>query len=207
MHARPTRDGTQQHGSAEWPPRSSTTDTDLPQAAGSNFSSNVPLEQRHGLCSEPGQVQAQAAADDLLHDLGGAAEDRLHGLSRRQSSQSCRRTAAVDPADQGQVYPVSACRGVRAVRSGCNQKPGDRLAPWQLPEPGRGPDDRAEPAAADIPAVNANVGSPVSSSRHSCQRSSRCTMPAMAASCGRAAASRRAAISISAGVSTLTTTA
>jgi len=37
--------------------------------------------------------------------------------------------------------------------------PGDRLAAPQLPEPGRGSDDDAEPAAADIPAVDADVGS------------------------------------------------
>ena len=46
-----------------------------------------------------------------------------------------------------------------------------------------------------------------SSSRHSCHRSSGCTMPTRVASRGRAPASRRAAIKISAGVRTLTTTA
>ncbi len=48
---------------------------------------------------------------------------------------------------------------------------------------------------------------PVSSSRHSCHRSSGCTMPATAARWGRAPASRRAAIRTSAGVRTLTPTA
>jgi hypothetical protein len=51
------------------------------------------------------------------------------------------------------------------------------------------------------------TSTPVSSSRHSCHRSSGCTMPTRAASRGRAPASRRAAIRISAGVRTLTTTA
>ncbi len=37
--------------------------------------------------------------------------------------------------------------------------PGDRLAAWQLPEPRRGPDDYAEPAAADIPSVDPDVDS------------------------------------------------
>jgi hypothetical protein len=46
-----------------------------------------------------------------------------------------------------------------------------------------------------------------SSSRHSCHMASGCTMPATAARWGRAPASRRAAIRISAGVRTLTTTA
>src|SRR2546421_7437445 len=76
MHARPARDGKQQQvlrSGRQGPP---LPDTDLPQPAGSNFSSNIPLE--------PGgtdyvenlvRLQAQAAPDDLLHDLGGAAED------------------------------------------------------------------------------------------------------------------------------------
>jgi hypothetical protein len=34
---------------------------------------------------------------------------------------------------------------------GGDHAPGDRLAAWQLPEPRRGRDDDAEPAAADIP--------------------------------------------------------
>jgi hypothetical protein len=51
------------------------------------------------------------------------------------------------------------------------------------------------------------TSSPVSSSRHSCQRSSWCTMPARAARWGRAPASRCAAIRTSAGVRTLTLTA
>jgi hypothetical protein len=51
------------------------------------------------------------------------------------------------------------------------------------------------------------TSAPVSSSRHSCHGSSGCTMPATAARWGRAPASRRAAISISARVRTLTTTA
>jgi hypothetical protein len=54
---------------------------------------------------------------------------------------------------------------------------------------------------------SARTSTPVSSSRHNCHRSSGCTMPATAARCGRALASRRAAISVSAGVRTLTTTA
>jgi hypothetical protein len=33
------------------------------------------------------------------------------------------------------------------------------MAAWQLPGPRRGPDDYAEPAAADIPAVDADVDS------------------------------------------------
>jgi len=42
---------------------------------------------------------------------------------------------------------------------GGDNAPRDRLAALQLPEPRRGPDDYAEPAAADIPAVDADVDS------------------------------------------------
>jgi hypothetical protein len=41
---------------------------------------------------------------------------------------------------------------------GGDHPPWDRLAAWQLPEPGRGSDDHAEPAAADVPAVDADLG-------------------------------------------------
>jgi hypothetical protein len=51
-------------------------DTDLPQAAGSNFSSNIPLELRGtGYVENLLRLQAEAAADDLFHDLGSAAEN------------------------------------------------------------------------------------------------------------------------------------
>ena len=42
---------------------------------------------------------------------------------------------------------------------GGDHAPGDRLAAWQFPGPRRGPDDDAEPAAADIPAAEADVDS------------------------------------------------
>ncbi len=40
---------------------------------------------------------------------------------------------------------------------GGDHSPGDRLTAPQLPESRRGPDDDAEPAAADVPAVDADV--------------------------------------------------
>ena len=52
---------------------------------------------------------------------------------------------------------VSASRGVRPLRSGREHPPWDRLAAPQLPGPWCGPDDHTEPAAADIPAVDADV--------------------------------------------------
>ena len=42
---------------------------------------------------------------------------------------------------------------------GGDYAPGDRLAASQFPEPGRGPDDHAEPAAADIPAIDTDIDS------------------------------------------------
>ncbi len=42
---------------------------------------------------------------------------------------------------------------------GGDHAPGDRLTASQLPEPRRGPDNDAEPAAADIPAIGADVDS------------------------------------------------
>ena len=42
---------------------------------------------------------------------------------------------------------------------GGDHAPGDRLTAPQLPEPRRGPDDHAKPAAADIPAAGADVDS------------------------------------------------
>jgi hypothetical protein len=44
---------------------------------------------------------------------------------------------------------------------GGDHAPWDRLAASQLPGPRRGPDNDAEPAATDIPAVDADVDSPV----------------------------------------------
>jgi len=42
---------------------------------------------------------------------------------------------------------------------GGDNAPRDRLTASHLPEPGRGPDGHAEPAAADIPAAGEDVGS------------------------------------------------
>jgi len=47
---------------------------------------------------------------------------------------------------------------------GGDHPPGDSLAAWQLSGPRRGPDDHAEPKAADIPAVDTDVDSGVISS-------------------------------------------
>ena len=138
-------------------------------------------------------------------DLGGAAEDRTDAAKPPEVTVVPESNGLVLTPVKTGLRLVSASRGVRAMRSGGDNTPRDRLTASQLPEPRRGPDDHAEPAAADIPAADADIDS--SSSPHSCHRSSRCTMPATAARWGRAPASRRAAISISARVRTLTPTA
>jgi hypothetical protein len=109
------------------------------------------------------------------------------------------------PVRAGSIGSARAAAFARGELAG-EHPSGDRLAAPQFPGPWRGPDDHTEPAAADIPAVDTDVD-PVSSARHSCHRSSLCTMPATAVSWGRAPASRCAAIKISDGVRTLTTTA
>jgi hypothetical protein len=76
----------------------------------------------------------------------------------RQSSQSCRRTAGLCSRRSSSRFLWSARVTAFARCELCgDHAPGDRLAASQLPEPRRGPDDHAEPAAADIPAINADV--------------------------------------------------
>ncbi len=78
----------------------------------------------------------------------------------RQSSQSRRRAA--DQCSR-RPRPGSICSARAAAFARCDlggdHAPRDRLAAWQLPEPRCGTDDDAEPPAADIPAVGADVDS------------------------------------------------
>jgi hypothetical protein len=102
-------------------------------------------------------LETKAAADDLLHDLGGAAENR--------------QDEAEPPGPD--LVPESTRPGLRRLRPGLHlsaraampawrelgryHAPGDRLAAPQLPEPRRGPDHHTEPSAPDIPAINTDV--------------------------------------------------
>jgi hypothetical protein len=61
------------------------------------------------------------------------------------------------PVKAGSIWSARAAAFARGDL-GCDHTPGDRLAASQLPEPRRGPDD-TEPAAADVPAVGANIDS------------------------------------------------
>ena len=101
---------------------------------------------------------------------------------------------------------VSASRGTGGYELGRDHAPWDRLTAPQFPGPGRGLDDHAEPAAANIPAVNTDIDPgeliaaqpPHVLGMHDASHGRQMD---------RTPASRRAAIRTSAGVRTLTTTA
>ena len=78
----------------------------------------------------------------------------------RQRAQS-RRRAADSRSRRPRPSSIWSARAATFARChlGGDHPPGNRLAAPQLPEPRRGPDDDAEPAAADIPAVDADVDS------------------------------------------------
>ena len=62
------------------------------------------------------------------------------------------------PGKAGSIWSARAAAFARCDLGG-DPAPGDRLAALQLPEPRRGPDDYAELAAADVPAIDADVDS------------------------------------------------
>jgi NADPH:quinone reductase len=104
-----------------------------------------------------------AAAGDLLHDLGGAAEIDSTRLSRR-GSQSCgEQSGLVLPPVRARLRLVSVSRGVRAVRSGQRSRARGSSGRTATPRAAAWLRD-AEPAAADIPAFDADIDAPVSSS-------------------------------------------
>jgi len=77
----------------------------------------------------------------------------------RQNPQSCRRAA--NSCSRRSRRAPSGARAAAFARCdlGGDHAPWDRLAAPQLPGPRRGPDDHAEPATADIPAVDTDVDS------------------------------------------------
>ena len=104
------------------------------------------------------RLQAEAAAEDLLHDLGGAAEGRLDAAEPPRLTIVAENSGPSAPVMAGS-HLVSASRAFAWCDLGGDHAPWDRLAAWQLPGPQRDPDDHAEPAAADIPAVDTDVDS------------------------------------------------
>jgi len=75
-----------------------------------------------------------------------------------QSARSPRTAAHWCPREsrRGSIWPVRAAAFARCDLGG-DYPPRDGLAAPQLPQPRRGPDDHAEPAAADIPAAGTDV--------------------------------------------------
>ncbi len=89
----------------------------------------------------------------------GAAEDRLDAAEPPELTIAAESSGLVfPPVKTGSIRSARAAAFARCDLGG-DHAPGDRLAAWQLPGPGRGPDDDTEPAAADIPAVGADVDS------------------------------------------------
>jgi hypothetical protein len=123
------------------------------------------------------------------------------------SSRSCRRAAdwcsrRSRRAPSGQRWPRRSPGAIWAAITRQGIVSPRRSCPVRGVAPTTTPNQRPRISQPSI-----RTSTPVSSSRHNCHRSSLCTMPATAARWDRAPASRRAAISTSAGVRTLTTTA
>ena len=78
----------------------------------------------------------------------------------RQGSQSWRRAGGLMllPIKAGSTWSARAAAFARCDLGG-DHAPWDRLAAVQLPGPGRGTDDDAEPAATNVPAIDADVDS------------------------------------------------
>ncbi len=102
-------------------------------------------------------LQAEAAADDLFLDLGGAAEARLGGAEPPELRIAKSSELALPPVKAGSMWSARVAPFARCDLSG-DHPPGDRLAAQQFPEPRRGPGDDAEPSA-DVPVADADLGS------------------------------------------------
>jgi hypothetical protein len=93
----------------------------------------------------------------IFHDLGGAAEDRRDAAEPPELTIASEISGPVlAPVKPGSIWSARAAAFARCDLGG-DHAPGDRLAASQLSGPRRGPDDHAEPAAADIPAADADV--------------------------------------------------
>ena len=79
-------------------------------------------------------------------------------LSLRTHNRAGKQRTGVPPVTAGSIGSARAAAFAKCDLGG-DHAPGDRLTALQLPEPRCGPDDGAEPAAADIPAVDADVDS------------------------------------------------
>src|SRR5260370_25707179 len=77
-------------------------------------------------------------------------------LSRRAHDRGGEQRIGTGASRGGAIWSARAAASARCDLGG-DHPPWDRLAAWQLPGPRRGPDDGAEPAAADVPTVDADV--------------------------------------------------
>jgi hypothetical protein len=103
--------------------------------------------------------QAEATADDLLLNLHSAAEDRLNAAEPPELTIVAESSGLMfPPVKAGCIGSARAAAFARCDLGG-DHPPWDRLTASQLPEPRRGPDDHAEPAAADIPPIDAGLDS------------------------------------------------
>jgi hypothetical protein len=94
-------------------------DMDFRSGASSNFSSNiVPESGRTDFVEGLVRLEAETAADDLLHDLGGAAKDRLDPAEPPEPTIASEIRGLLFPPVKAGLHLVSASRGVRAVPSG-----------------------------------------------------------------------------------------
>lgn len=85
-------------------PRVSTADPDSAEAAGSNIPPDIALEAKStGFVEDLAGLQTEVAADDLLHKLGGAAENRLEA----------------DEPPGPDLAPERIGPGLRRLRPGC----------------------------------------------------------------------------------------
>ncbi len=84
--------------------------------ASSNIPANIPLGTGStGFVDDLVRLQAEAAGDDLLHDLGGAAEDRLDVAKPPELTIVAENGGLVLPPVKAGLHLVGASRGVRAV--------------------------------------------------------------------------------------------
>ena len=79
-------------------------------------------------------------------------------LSSRTHSRVGEQQACARAGQAGSIWSARTAAFARCDLGG-DHAPWDRLAAWQVPGPWRGPDDDAEPAAADVPAVCTDVDS------------------------------------------------
>ena len=124
----------------------------------SNFSSNIVSGTGcTGFVEGLVRLQAQAAGDDLFLDLGGAAGARLDAAEPPELTIVPVSSGVMSLPVKADFHLVSASCGVRAARSGRRSRARGSSGRVAAPGPRRGPDDDAEPAAADIPAAGADV--------------------------------------------------